>query len=280
MKTLNYLIRKYLNYSIDLWIFYIISMIFFIFINYIYFFSINTTNNFFCKNCIKNNNKFKEKITEFTYITYIDSKTSPNNDLKNTFFNWLKISPNSQIICFINEKKFDPKLIWKKNFGNKLIYTSIDQHDLKNNLYLYHFFDKGIKISTSKFVNFINNDIYLTNEWFNIIKEKINSLNYNNSIIIGQSFIEKFQNYSNDSDFYFFEINPSPFNPLDLPPFLINKPFWSNWFLGFLENKLLNINKIGNPIKKKINKNYYNLNDNYILNNLTYLTNNKYFKLL
>lgn len=160
----------------------------------------------------------------------------------------------------------------EKIFGkNRLIFIGDVCSNSKGIPLINEWFIQGIKQSSSKYVTFINSDIVISPKWWKTVKKiltipnfsekpfvilarrlnvrlnysKINGINFSrykkkpfkllkilDSIILNSTY----QKLSSKRaiDIFTFRADEPPFNPTDIPPFLIGRYAWDNWIFGYL----------------------------------------------
>lgn len=210
--------------------------------------------------------------------------------------------------------KFNKEI--EKAFGkNRISYAGPICTNVDNIPYINEWFIQGIKLSRSKYVTFINSDIILPSNWLLIAKKTflhprlknkplfliskrlnlditfiskiINFRTYKKSVQYLLKEIEKIiLNHPNTTlspnsavDIFTFRADRPPFNPRDIPPFLMGKPAWDDWIVGYL-NKISETITFGNysfiyhigPFRT----NYYDNSPGYFINYYIYHSRNFY----
>lgn len=189
---------------------------------------------------------------------------------------WLSISPKSRVILFINRNDLDYvfnfSLTIEKIFGkDRISYPGTICTNWIGLPYINEWFIQGLRLCQSRYVCFLNSDIFLPSNWLKItekvfllpsmlntnlflISKRINfhlnetifnSINFTKYILNHKDLLKEMEmillkdkniTYSRHSavDIFTFRADRPPFNPKMIPPFLMGKPFWDNWLVGYL----------------------------------------------
>lgn len=204
----------------------------------------------------------------FTFISVPKPIRSYQEYVRNkiAISSWLVSSPFVNVILFINQSDYGeqfnlPQEI-SKIFGNhRVLYSPTILTNEENVPYINDWFSRGVNISTTDFVLFINSDIIIGPHWIERAEQVITLLGFKNISIFApriefdlpenfsftnlnlgsKSFLEEISkyvlnsNYSfytpNGIDLFLFNKKKVKFNIHSIPPFLMGWPRWDNWII-------------------------------------------------
>jgi hypothetical protein len=238
--------------------------------------------------------------------------------MKLSISSWLSCSPTSSVLLFVNRTNFDPSGKFpaeiETQFGQgRVIYAGGIRSDFSGVPYINEWFLAGIQQTPSRYVCFINSDILLSEKWLSRVKQIYRAMGAERRLIlIGQRIdfdldnkeygklqftqgklledidaMVKRSRHSEHSpygiDSFTFNIEPMPFDPDRIPPYLMGRYNWDNWMVGWwnkicdtvtfnLDPPIYHINHVRHNFNvndskvainhhlKKANKNYFGSN--------------------
>jgi hypothetical protein len=213
------------------------------------------------------------------------------------------------VIFFINRTGFGAladELDQIYGFG-RVTYSGPLKRDFGHVPYVDDWFREGVRRSSSNYVCFLNGDIILSANWLRrakqifrwmdgrsivVIGRRINfylNPTYFNNLSFGKTLLREIDVMVNQSkhfveipyaiDTFLFQIDHMSWNPDRVPPFLMGRPRWDNWLVGYL-NVVCDTITVGlNPpvyhIKHKPNG-FDIRNDRMAVNQYTWIGNKNY----
>jgi hypothetical protein len=148
--------------------------------------------------------------------------------------------------------------------SGRVIYGGAIKHDFASVPFIDEWFRKGIQLSRSTFVCFINSDIILSANWLIrakqvfrlmadrpilVIDQRINfhlnqhlfqNLTFDESLLQQIDVMVKksphFAYQATGMDMFLFRIDRLQINPERIPPFIMGKPYWDNWLVGYFND--------------------------------------------
>jgi hypothetical protein len=177
---------------------------------------------------------------------------------------WLSVSPCSNVLLFINRSGFGPLAdeIDDLYGPGRVIYRGSIKHDFADIPYIDEWFQKGIQYSPTNFVCFINSDILVSGNWLTRAKQvfrimahrpilvidqrmdfTLNLTHFDNLKFGGNSLLQQIDVMVKNSphsiyqptgiDMYLFRIDCLRLEPKRIPPFMMGRPLWDNWLVGY-----------------------------------------------
>lgn len=224
--------------------------------------------------------KIYTDVDEITFVSVPHLITTKERlmGMKMAISSWLSVSPKSSVLLFTNPFEFDPTRSFRtfinNLFGrNRIFYATPIKTNENNVPYVNEWFIRGIKQTKSRYVCFLNSDLVVPSNWFNITKKV-----FNLSIFSEKSpvFITKRINFHlnesifNSIDFKSYKSNPNqllnvfekivfddpnrkaehpcaidsftfradqvPFDVRRIPPFFMGRPLWDGWLVGYMNS--------------------------------------------
>jgi hypothetical protein len=188
--------------------------------------------------------------------------------MKLSICSWLAASPSANVLLFLNRTEFDlcsrVQFEIDEQFGaGRVVFAGKIRADDSGVPYINEWFIEGMRQKTSRYVCFINSDILISARWFSCARQIFKVMGYDrNVLLIGQridfvlidseydklrftqnsllvdidSMVQRspHSNYCVDGiDSFTFNVNLPPFNAAMIPPFLMGRPVWDNWLIGW-----------------------------------------------
>jgi hypothetical protein len=218
----------------------------------------------------------RPSLDEITFISVPRplSKDDQYRRMKLAISSWLACSPSASVLLFINRTEFDPSGRFPTEIddqfgGERVIYAGGIRTDHSGVPYIHEWFLEGIRQTPSRFVCFINSDILLSAKWLSRVKQVYNAIGAEKQVVlIGQridfeltkaeykrlrftqkdllgdidAMVER-SSHSDHSpygiDTFTFAVDPLPFDPDLIPPYIMGRYNWDNWLIGWW-NKICN----------------------------------------
>ena len=276
--------RKFCFISIYFWYFYIISLLFITFLNFLIY-NLFKSNQIIqkCERCSDQNQIKFENVEEITFVSVPRPfmKKDVYNRNKLAISSWLSCSNKSKVLLFVNRSDFDPTGEFPNEIDelygkNRVIYAGPIRSNINNIPYIDEWFKKGIDLSESKYICFINGDIVLSSKWLLRVKQVFQVMKNKSIVMIGQridftlnqgdfqnlrfnssNLLEEIDNMVENSihsdhspygvDTFTFRIDKLPFNVNLIPPFIMGRYNWDNWLVGYLNSVCETITFNTNP---------------------------------
>lgn len=191
--------------------------------------------------------------------------------LKLAYGSWLSSSSRTKIIILVDKDMFDPNDILTNYLEDiygkgRIIYSTSKVGTFNKVPYIRDWFKKGVNMSFGRVVCFINSDIVLSSVWMNKIDRVFRTMKDDPLVITSQridfnldknmfsrldfrspNFLISVDDMVQDSfpevhsshgmDLFVFRSDRLPFNPDNIPPFLVGRYAWDNWLLGYLHKR-------------------------------------------
>jgi hypothetical protein len=181
---------------------------------------------------------------------------------------WLASDWTTKVIMFINRREFCPEIkladeldqLWGLGRVNYAGSTRCDPSGIP---YINAWFQDGTRLSTTKYVSMINSDIILSSKWWRYCTDLMNqysrrlkpllcsprmNVNFTLTALTKVRFCERFllrdidrlmkklgpePNRGGGVDIFTFLRSKPPIDLSRIPPFLMGRPVWDCWILGW-----------------------------------------------
>ena len=271
--------------TIEFWLFYLLSICLVIVISSIFF--KGKTSGLPCITRIhdETNSIKKNGIDELTFITYVLNNEIPSPRLASIFENWLSVVPTAELLIIRDHKYFDnSNKFLKKNFRTSARYIACARTETKYGVYIDEYLGTGLRSSKSMYNVFIKPNVILSSEWYLMLKSILQTIN-NSVIVVAPSVISEngflvnsFRdiptNFTSETDFWLFNKNMQLLLEEKVPPFMIERGYWSNWLTAYLDTKFEVVSMGEGNFVTRLRNEVFPEDKKQMYNNLTSIINN------